>query len=132
MVFIDTVQRRKLKMKTVFKLNWILTILLSVSTGIFKLLQQKADIELFEAIGFNEIMTTILGGIQLLGGIFLIPSKTRKLGAYMLIPTFIIASIAVFANQLIAFGIVSLLFIVMACFVVVMEVKFSSKTIKNE
>ena len=119
-------------MKGLLKINWILTILLSIATGIFKLMQQEADIELFKTIGFNEMMTTIFGAFQLIGGILLIPPKTRKLGAYMMILTFIVASIAVFANKLIVFGIVSLLFIVMAYLVVIKENKFSSKTIKNE
>ena len=119
-------------MKTALKINWILTTLLSISTGVFKLLQQQADIELFNAIGFNELMVTALGCVQLIGGILLIPSKTRKLGAFIMIPTFIIASIAVFANSLIPFGIVSLLFIVMTYFVVLMETKFSSQKLKNE
>ena len=115
-------------MKIFLKINWILTALLSVSTGVFKILQQEADIELFKAIGFNEIMTTILGILQLVGGILLIPAKTRKLGAYIMIPTFIIASIAVFANKMIVFGIVSLVFILMTYLVILMESKFSSKT----
>ena len=119
-------------MKLLLKINWVLTILLSISTGVFKLLQQEADIELFKVIGFNETLITILGAIQLIGGILLIPSRTRKLGAYIMIPTFGIASIAVFANNLIVFGIISLLFILMAYFVVLMEVKLSSNTIEND
>jgi len=114
-------------MKTVFTINWILTLLLSIATGVFKLLQQEADIELFSAIGFTETMTTALGAIQLLGGILLIPAKTRKLGAYIMIPTFIIASIAVFANNLIGFGIISLLFIAMAYLVIIMENRIKGK-----
>lgn len=111
-------------MKIVLRVNWILTILLSTATGVFKILQQKADIELFAAIGFDNTMTTILGVIQAIGGLLLIPNKTRKIGAYIVIPTFVIAPVAVFANQLMVFGIVSLLFIVMACLVIVMENKF--------
>ncbi len=114
-------------MKTVFTINWILTLLLSIATGVFKLLQQEADIELFSAIGFTETMTTALGAIQLLGGILLIPAKTRKLGAYIMIPTFIIAAIAVFANNLIGFGIISLLFIAMAYLVIIMENRIKGK-----
>ena len=119
-------------MRILLKINWILTILLSISTGVFKLLQQEADIELFKVIGFNETLITILGAIQLIGGILLIPSRTRKLGGYIMIPTFIIASIAVFANNLIVFGIVSLLFIMMAYLVLLMETKFTSKNVRNE
>ena len=110
-------------MNIVLKINWILTVILSLATGIFKLMQQEADIALFEKIGFNEIGTTILGAIQLVGGILLIMPKTRIWGAYVMIPTFIVASIAVFANGMTVFGVVSVLFIIMALLVVFMEKK---------
>jgi hypothetical protein len=35
-------------MKTALKINWILTILLSLATGVFKLMGHEADILLFE------------------------------------------------------------------------------------
>lgn len=108
-------------MNILLKINWILTVILSISTGFFKLLQQEADIQLFEAIGFNTTATTLLGAVQLIGGILLIPGKTRRYGVYVMIPTFIIASVAVFANSMLVFGIVSVLFIVMALLVLVME-----------
>lgn len=111
------------------RVNWILLTLLSIATGVFKILQQPADIDLFKVIGLNVVMVTILGIVQLSGGILLIPSKTRKIGAYIMIPTFVIAAIAVFANKLMLFGIVSLLFIVMAYLVVFMENK---KSLYNE
>lgn len=112
-------------MKTLLTVNWILTTLLSISTGVFKLLQQEADIQLFEKIGFNTTATTILGAIQLIGGLLLIPAKTRKLGAYIMIPSFVLASVAVFANGMMGFGIVSILFIAMAYLVVVREQAYS-------
>lgn len=107
-------------MNTFLKINWILTIVLSLATGVFKILQQEEDIALFDKIGFNSVSTTLLGIVQLIGGILLIIPKTRKLGAYVMIPTFVIASVAVFANEMYVFGIVSLLFIVMAVAVVIM------------
>jgi len=108
-------------MKLLLTINWILTTLLSISTGVFKLMQQEADILLFEKIGMNATATTLLGAVQLIGGLLLILPKTRKIGAYIMIPTFILASVAVFANGMIGFGIVSVLFIVMAYLVVVRE-----------
>lgn len=108
-------------MKIFLTINWILTSLLSISTGVFKLMQQEADILLFEKIGMNATATTLLGAVQLIGGLLLILPKTRKIGAYIMIPTFILASVAVFANNMIGFGIVSILFIVMAYLVLVRE-----------
>lgn len=113
-------------MKLLLKINWVLVTLLSISTGIFKILQQEADIQLFEAIGMNAALTTILGVVQLIGGILLIPAKTRKTGALVMIPTFVLASIAVFANQMLVFGIVSILFIFMAYLVIYQEKKFTT------
>jgi hypothetical protein len=101
-------------MKILYKIVLVLTILLSIATGVFKITQQEADIQLFRALGFNEIMTTVLGIVQLAGGVMMIFSKYRKLGALIMIPTFMIASVAVFMNQMWLFGIVSLLFIAMA------------------
>lgn len=108
-------------MKTALKINWVLTILLSISTGIFKVLQQQSDIDLFATIGINATATTVLGVIQLIGGVLLIPKKTRISAGWLLIPTFILASVAVFANDMLVFGLVSLLFIAMPYGVVYME-----------
>lgn len=119
-------------MQLFLKINWLLTIALSLSTGVFKLVRQEADIELFIAIGFNENMTFTLGIIQVLGGLLIIPNKTRKLGVLILIPSFILASTAVFANNRIVFGIVSLLFIAMTFLVLKMDSARLSKNIKNE
>ena len=112
-------------MKVLLKINWILTILLSISTGVFKLLRQEADLDLFANIGFTESMVFILGLLQMIGGILLIPKKTRKPGAYIMMVTFVVASVAVFANQMMLFGIVSLLFIAMAYLVLHMENKLN-------
>lgn len=108
-------------MKIFYKVVLVLTILLSISTGVFKIMQQEADIQLFRVLGFNEIMTTFLGLIQLAGGVLMIFPKYRKLGGLIMIPTFIVASVAVFMNQMWLFGIVSLLFIAMAYLVVKYE-----------
>lgn len=105
-------------MKILLKVNWILITILSIATGIFKILQQPEDIRLFETIGINAFGTTIIGVIQLAGGIMLVVSKTRVTGAWVMILTFILASIAVFANQMYVFGVVSLLFIVMTYLVI--------------
>ena len=115
----ETIKNKQ--MKIFYKVNLVLIILLSIATGVFKLLQQEADIQLFQALGFNAVMTTILGAIQVLGGALMIFPKYRKLGALIMIPTFIIASLAVFLNQMWVFGIVSLLFIAMAYLVIKMQ-----------
>ncbi len=101
-------------MRIFLKVIWVLTILLSIATGLFKLLEQEADVVLFEKIGFTPFMTMLFGGLQLVGGVLLIFKQSRVIGAFIMILTFSIASIAVFANKMYPFGIVSLIFIAMA------------------
>lgn len=108
-------------MNMALKVNWVLATLLSIATGAFKLAQQPEDIELFSAIGMSAAATTMLGAVQLAGGLLMIPVKTRIAGAWVMIPTYVLASIAVFANSMIVFGMVSLVFIVMAYGVIHME-----------
>ena len=112
-------------MITLNKIILVLTILLSIATGIFKILQQKEDIELFSKIGFGVVGTTVLGVIQLIGGILLILPKYRKTGAIIMALTFLIATIAVFVYNMFVFGLVSILFIAMALFILL-------NTLKNE
>ena len=108
-------------MKSGLRIIWLLTIVLSLATGMFKILQQEADILLFEKISMTATMTTVLGVIQFIGGIMLIPKRSRIIGAYIMTATFVLASIAVFANGMIGFGVVSLIFILMALAVIYME-----------
>lgn len=115
-------------MKTTTKIILILTILLSIATGIFKILQQKADIELFNKIGIGIVGTTVLGIIQLSGGILLIFPKCRKWGAMIMMITFLLATVAIFANHMYIFGIVSILFIAMALFIFLSTLKNEKKS----
>ena len=108
-------------MKAALTINWLLTMVFSISTGVFKLIQQEADMQLFEKIGFSAFATTALGAVQVAGGIMLMFQRTRIPGAWLMLLTFILASIAVFANGLFAFGGASLIFIVMAGLVIYME-----------
>lgn len=101
-------------MKAVLWINRILLTLLSVSTGAVKLAQMEAEMIIFREIGWPDGLTIVFGVVQVLGGLLLLPSKTTRVGAWVMLPTYVIATGVVFANGMIAFGIGSLLFIGMA------------------
>ncbi len=115
-------------MKSLAKIILVLTIILSIATGAFKILQQKADIELFNKIGIGVVGTTVLGVVQLIGGILLIFPEKRKWGAVIMMATFLLATVAVFANQLFVFGTASILFIAMAFFIFLNTLKHEEKS----
>lgn len=112
--------------KFIYKIILWLTVILSMATGLFKVLQQPQDIELFKKIGLTQTGTTIIGVFQLLGGIAMIIPGFRKWGALIMILTFAVASAAVFASGMTVFGIVSVLFIAMAACIYIQSKKIKT------
>ena len=101
-------------MKVFLKINLGLLVLLGISTGLVKIFFMEEEMKLFRHIGWSDGLTVAFGVVQLVAGVMLIPKKTRKVGAGVLIPTFLIATYALFANSVYPFAPLSLLFIVMA------------------
>ena len=92
----------------------IILILLSLATGITKIIQMPAEMELFQYAGFTKWMIIVFGAIQVLGGLLLIPTKYRKYGAMIMLLTFAIATAVVFYKGMMGFGFASILFIALA------------------
>lgn len=103
-------------MKIVNTILLVLLILLSISTGLVKIFEMEDEMKLFRGAGINDTLTLLFGVIQTIGGILLIPTKTRRLGAIIMAITFALATIVVFVNEMIAFGFFSILFIVLAVY----------------
>lgn len=89
-------------------------VLLSLATGITKLVRMPAEMELFGGAGFPDAATIAFGVVQVVGGLLLIVPATRRVGAVVMAVTFAVASGVVFANGMIVFGLVSLSFIAAA------------------
>ena len=101
-------------MKALLWINRILLTGLSIMTGVVKLVRMDAEMEIFRNIGFSDPLTIAFGVVQLIGGLLLLPSKTTRLGAWIMVPTFVFATGVLLANGMIPFGISSVLFIAMA------------------
>jgi hypothetical protein len=89
-------------------------VLLSFATGIAKLVRLPAEMALFRAAGFNDTLTVVFGSIQTMGGLLLLWSPSRRIGAAIMVATFCVASWVVWTAGPIAFFVISLLFIVLA------------------
>lgn len=101
-------------MRILKKINLILLILLSISTALVKLFGMEAEMIIFRKAGCTDLIIYLFGFLQLIGGLLLLPFKTRRTGAAIMLITFIFATIVLFINTMIPFGIFSILFIVMA------------------
>jgi hypothetical protein len=94
-------------------LYWIdrgLLILLGASTGLVKLFQMPAEMQLFEVAGFSTAATMAFGVAQLVAALLLIPTATVRWGAALAIPFFLAATGVLFVNGLAPFGMFSLSF----------------------
>lgn len=101
-------------MKWVLWINRVLLTLLSISTGAVKLAQMEAEMVIFREIGFPDAATIAFGVVQVVGGLLLLPNKTTRIGAWVMLPTFVFATVVLFVNEMIPFGVSSVLFIAMA------------------
>lgn len=95
-------------------INRVLLTGLSIMTGVVKLAKMEEEMVIFREIGFPDAATIAFGVVQLLGGVLLIVPKTTRLGAWIMVPTFVFATGVLLANSMIPFGVASLLFIAMA------------------
>jgi len=65
--------------------------LLAISSGITKILLMEQDVEFFGKYGFSNLMLIAYGLLQLIGGLLLVFTKTRFVGAAIVAITFLIS-----------------------------------------
>jgi hypothetical protein len=101
----------------VYIVNKVLLILLGASTGLVKIFKMEAEMKIFRNAGFNDLAIIAFGIVQLLATILILFPQSLKIGGVLLAVTFLIATGVLFKNEMIPFGIFSILFIAMAIFV---------------
>ncbi len=65
--------------------------LLAVSSGITKILLMQQDVDFFGRYGFSDPILIAFGLVQLLGGLLLVFTKTRFVGAAIVAATFLVS-----------------------------------------
>ena len=78
-------------MKAVSKLILAVLILLAVSSGVTKILLLQQDVDFFGKYGFSDPILIGYGLAQLLGGLLLVFTKTRFVGAAVVAVTFLVS-----------------------------------------
>lgn len=103
-------------MKIALWINRVLLTLLSISTASVKLAGMPEEMALFREIGFADWGTMLFGVVQLVGGLLLLPTRTTRIGGWVMLPTFVFATGVLFVAGMHAFGAASFAFIAMAVF----------------
>lgn len=98
------------------RINRVLLTVLSIMTGAVKLGKMDEEMVIFREAGFSDPLILVFGFVQLAGGLLLIPNSTTRIGAAVMVPTFLLATGVLFINEMVPFGVFSLLFIASAGF----------------
>ncbi|NND60890.1 MAG: hypothetical protein HKN49_11545 [Gammaproteobacteria bacterium] len=83
--------------------------LLSIAAGAPKILQMEQELQFLNAIGLTGIGVSILGVVQVLGGVMLVPARTRLAGALAAGLALLVSAVAIFATGNAVFGAISLI-----------------------
>lgn len=97
--------------------------ILSVAAGIPKIMQQPQELGFLSSIGLSGVLVSILGVVQLAGGVMLFWSRSRLPGALMAGFALLVSSAALFAGGNATFALVSLVPFLMMLIVIYVELK---------
>ena len=82
-------KKRVNNMNLTFKIIVVVLVLLALSSGITKIMLMPQDVEFFDAHGFSSPMLIAFGACQIIGGVLMVISKLRMLGAITVAMTFL-------------------------------------------
>ncbi len=92
--------------------------LLSIAAGLAKVMQTEQEMEFLQSFGLNSVLIIAFGMVQIVGGVLLVPSKTRMFGAVLATSAFIVSTILIFVGGNLGFGLMSTIPIALGCVIV--------------
>lgn len=96
-------------MKAVSTIILAVLILLAVSSGITKILLMQQDVDFFGKYGFSNPILVVYGLVQLIGGLLLVFTRTRFVGAAIVAITFLISLVVILMDGNIPVGIATVI-----------------------
>lgn len=83
-------------------------VLMSLAAGVAKMLQMPQELGFLSSLGIGERTVLILGIVQALGGVLLVPPGTRRIGALLAIFALVVSGVALFASGNTGIGLITL------------------------
>ncbi|NKB32891.1 MAG: hypothetical protein GKR91_07315 [Pseudomonadales bacterium] len=105
-------------MRHAFNIILGILVLLSVSSGVTKVLLMEQDVEFFGSYGFTNPILITFGALQILGGLMLLISKLRLAGALLVSVTFIISLVVLVLEQSIVPGLLTLISLALLAYLI--------------
>ena len=88
--------------------------LLSIAAGLAKVMQTQQEMAFLQGFGFSSALIIAFGLVQVLGGVLLLPKKTRLPGAILAASALVVSTVLIFVGGNLTFGLVSILPIALA------------------
>jgi hypothetical protein len=106
-------------MKVVNFLIIAVVALLSVAAGVAKVMQAPQEMEFLQSVGLSSTsLIMVFGLVQIAAGLLLVLQKTRLPGAVLAAAAFIVSTVLIFIGGDLAFGLFSILPIVLGGIVI--------------
>ena len=100
-------------MKIVMTMILLLLVLLSISSGINKIMLMPQEVEFFGGAGMSNMVIIAFGAVQVMGGSLLIAPKSRLWGVFVMVVTFTISTVLILIGGSIGFVLYSILPIIL-------------------
>jgi len=101
----------------------VIVALLSIAAGLAKVMQTPQEMEFLQGFGLSNVMIMAFGLVQILGGVSLVPQRTRLPGAVLTASAFVLSTVLIFVGGNLAFGLVSMLPIALASVIIYRSVR---------
>ena len=126
-------QKRKedTEIKTIMILITVIVTVLSIAAGAAKVMQTPQEMEFLQGAGLSETLIMVFGLVQTVGGVLLLPQKTRLSGAVLAALAFMASSVLIFIGGNITFGLFSILPVVLAGIVAQQSVRAAPPKLLN-
>ena len=92
--------------------------LLSIAAGLAKVMQTPQEMEFLQGLGLSSVLIVVFGLVQILGGVLLVPRKTRLPGAVLATSAFVVSTVLILVGGNLTFGLVSIIPIALACIII--------------
>ena len=105
-------------MKIVSNVILAVLVFLALSSAVTKIMLLPREVEFFGQYGFTTPILVVYGIAQLVGGVLLVPQKTRAIGAVIVAITFLISAVVLFKSGNIPLVAITLVFVLLLGFII--------------
>jgi hypothetical protein len=111
--------------------NHVLIALFAISSGAVKLMPHNPDLAVFAKLGMGAMQVAIFGVLQALAGLALLPKASRSVAATVVVACNAFATVGLFIAGIQPFGVISIVFVLMAAIELVMSPPAPSRAIAS-